>query len=199
MRKTSLIPIIFLLLTACKSEEKLSYEQKIKKHQYEMNLEFNDPKKSPLKKEDLQNFSHLDFFKIDPNYKVEARIERIDNGRIFTMPTTTDRLPLYQEYAYLHFQLQGVPCKLTLYKPQDNTLKEYIFLPFTDASNGLTTYDGGRYIDLEVFTEDQKTLELDFNLAYNPYCAYNPNYSCPIPPLENNLEVSVNAGVKKYH
>jgi hypothetical protein len=75
---------------------------------------------------------------------------------------------------------------------------DYLFLPFNDASNGKTTYGGGRFIDLEIPAAGNKTIEIDFNKAYNPYCAYNHNYSCPIPPDENNLNILVNAGVKDF-
>ena len=74
--------------------------------------------------------------------------------------------------------------------------KNYIFLPFTDMSNGKTSYEGGRYIDLEVPKGDE--LIIDFNQAYNPYCAYNPKFSCPIPPKRNHLDTFIEAGVKKY-
>ena len=75
--------------------------------------------------------------------------------------------------------------------------KDYLFLPFTDPTNGVTTYGGGRYLDLMI--PATKVVQLDFNKAYNPYCAYSGNYSCPIPPEENHLEIEIKAGVKKYH
>ena len=72
-----------------------------------------------------------------------------------------------------------------------------MFLPFSDLTSGNETYGGGRYIDLEI--PKGKTITIDFNQAYNPYCAYNPKYSCPIVPAENELLTNVNAGVKKFH
>ena len=74
--------------------------------------------------------------------------------------------------------------------------KDYLFLPFTDLTNGDTTYGGGRYIDMRI--PEKNTIILDFNQSYNPYCAYGGNYSCPIPPAENNLDIAITAGVKKF-
>ena len=74
----------------------------------------------------------------------------------------------------------------------------YLFLPFNDNTNGKTSYGGGRFIDLEIPEAGSKTIVIDFNKSYNPYCAYNHKYSCPIPPSENNLNVEISAGVKAY-
>jgi hypothetical protein len=75
---------------------------------------------------------------------------------------------------------------------------EHLFLPFNDATNGTTTYGGGRYLDLEIPKEGSKKIRIDFNKAYNPYCAYNHTFSCPIPPSENNLPIAIPVGVKAF-
>ena len=99
--------------------------------------------------------------------------------------------------AVTFFKLKGKKFKLNVYQSQDLSRKpeyaDYLFLPFTDNTNGLTTYGGGRYIDLKLPLE--KTVTLDFNKAYNPYCAYSKNYSCPIPPASNDLDISIPVGV----
>ena len=77
--------------------------------------------------------------------------------------------------------------------------ENYLFLPFNDTSNGKTTYGGGRFIDLEIPEKGSKTISIDFNKAYNPLCAYNHKYSCPIPPAENNLSIEIPVGVKDYN
>ena len=101
----------------------------------------------------------------------------------------------------LHFTLNGTDEQLTVFQNIDlsrlEDYRNYLFVPFTDLTNGEQTYGGGRYLDLEGPLGD--TVELDFNRAYNPYCAYGGRYSCPIPPQENHLEVSVEAGVLKHH
>jgi uncharacterized protein len=117
------------------------------------------------------------------------------------MATTTDRAPLYQQYAIVSFILNGKKEALRIYQSQDSKFnfeyKDYLFLPFKDTTNGTSTYEGGRYIDVFISNIINKTIVLDFNKAYNPYCAYNHDYSCPIPPLENHLNSAIKAGVKK--
>jgi uncharacterized protein len=117
------------------------------------------------------------------------------------MKTSTERLPEYKKYGELYFELDGKKLKLNVYQNIDLIKKkgyeDYLFLPFSDVTNGKESYIGGRYIDMRIL--NNKTWTIDFNKAYNPYCAYNYKYSCPIVPLENDLDVEINAGVKKFH
>ncbi|MGB0778280.1 MAG: DUF1684 domain-containing protein [Flavobacteriaceae bacterium] len=188
-----------VLISSCDNSNQLSYQDQIKEHQYQMNLMFNDSGKSPLKAEDLKSFSHLEFFPIDSLYRVKSRFVPIENGKILSFPTNTDRVALYLEYAKVYFKLHDKEQELTLYLSQNTAEQDYLFLPFFDLTNGTSSYDGGRYLDLEVYPKKNQDIWIDFNLAYNPYCAYNDRYSCPIPPLENSLDIEIPAGVKKYH
>ena len=117
------------------------------------------------------------------------------------MKTTTDRAPLYVKYGEISFNLNGEKFKLNVYQNLELIkkpgFKKHLFLPFSDLTSGNETYIGGRYIDMEI--PKGKTIIIDFNQAYNPYCAYNYKYSCPIVPLENDLATHINAGVKKFH
>jgi len=117
------------------------------------------------------------------------------------MKTSTSRQPEYIKYGELHFVLEGKECKLNLYQNLELIKKagfeDYLFLPFSDQTCGKTSYIGGRYIDFKI--PKTTTVTLDFNKAYNPYCAYNSKYSCPKIPLENDLEIEIKAGVKKFH
>ena len=116
------------------------------------------------------------------------------------MKTTTGREPLYVKYAEAHFEFQDKKYTVNIYQNQGLTTEpeyeDYLFLPFTDLTNGETTYAGGRFIDLSIPEGDE--IIIDFNTAYNPYCAYNDRYSCPIPPEENHLNLLIPVGVKKY-
>lgn len=194
------ITFVFLFLNC--SPKKVSYEDEIKLFQYKLNTEFADAEKSPLTEEDLKTFKTLDFFKTDNNYKVEAQFELTPNTPVFEMQTNTDRLPLYRKYGVAHFTLNGKKFKLNIYQSQDLLVnpefEDYLFLPFNDTTNGNSTYGGGRYIDLKFPTKESKTIVIDFNKAYNPYCAYNTKYSCPIPPSENNLPIDIPVGVKAF-
>ena len=172
----------------------------IKMHRYDLNIEFSDKKTTPLTKKDFKKFSSLDFFPIDSNYHIEAKFELNKNPKLFEMPTTTDRLPIYKTYGVATFNYNGEKYQLQVYQNQELILKpgykDHLFIPFMDKTNGNESYGGGRYLDLENPKDD--TIILDFNKAYNPYCAYNYKYSCPIPPLENHLDISIKAGVKAF-
>ena len=119
------------------------------------------------------------------------------------MPTTTERAPLYKKYGIAKFELNGTTLELSIYQNHDLNLtsnnNNYLFLPFNDKTNGTSSYSGGRYIDLEIQKNNNNKIIIDFNKSYNPYCAYNHKYSCPIPPSENILPIEILAGVKDFH
>lgn len=190
-----------IILFSCAKKE-ATHQNEIRLFQYELNREFSDVTKSPLTKEDMKKFKTLEFFDIDENYNIEADFELTPNTTVFEMPTTTDRLPLYRKYGIARFTLNGKKMELSIYQNQqlmtDFNYKDYLFLPFNDTTNGTTTYGGGRYLDLEIPKKGSKKIRVDFNKAYNPYCAYNHTFSCPIPPAENNLPIAIPVGVKAY-
>jgi len=171
------------------------------KFQMELNQSFLDSLKSPLKKEDLKTFKGLNFFPLNENFIVEATFIRTKKEKAFGMKTTTSRTPLYVKYGELHFTMGGKNQKWNVYKNIDLSKKlgyeDYLFLPFSDLTCGEESYIGGRYLDMRI--QKGKKWTIDFNKAYNPYCAYNYEYSCPIVPLENDLDIKILAGVKKFH
>lgn len=201
MKKILLLFSLFLVIVSC-NKKALSYSVEIKQFQYGLNVEYSNPKTSPLTKEDLQNFKSLSFFPIDKKYQVVATLQYTPNSPIMEMQTTSTEIQLYKKFAVANFQLNGKHLKLNLYRSQElmrnPEYHDYLFLPFNDLSNGKTTYGGGRFIDLKLPPKNAKTITIDFNKAYNPYCAYSHRFSCPIPPKENNLEVKILAGVKAY-
>ncbi|WP_242132845.1 DUF1684 domain-containing protein [Aestuariivivens marinum] len=168
--------------------------------QRELNAQYKDASTSPLKEEDRKSFTGLDFFKFDSIYVVTAQFIRTPNENPFKMKTTTDRLPVYVKYGELLFSLKGEDFKLNIYQNQglieQEGYEDYLFLPFLDETNGLESYGGGRYIDARIPKDD--TMVIDFNQAYNPYCAYNDTYSCPIVPRHNYLRIRIEAGVKAF-
>ena len=177
-----------------------SFMEEIHAFQEELNEEFSDSKTSPLTKDDLKKFKALPFFSADTTFRVDAKFVRTENQTPFIMPTTTSRQPVYEKYGEAHFTLMGKNIVLTIYQSHDlrktEEYKDYLFLPFTDLTNGLETYGGGRYIGLTIPPGEE--IIIDFNKAYNPYCAYNPKYSCPLVPRENHIELAIEAGVKKF-
>tara|TARA_R110000868_G_scaffold14075_3_gene65716 strand:- start:11034 stop:11678 length:645 start_codon:yes stop_codon:yes gene_type:complete len=172
----------------------------ILKFQNELNAEYKDPETSPLYDRDRKDFEGLAFFEVDTTYRVLAKFVRTPNALPFLMPTTTDRKSEEVVYGIAYFSLKGKQYQLEIYQNPVLTAQEkyrdYLFLPFSDSTNGNESYTGGRYIDLSIPEKD--SVLIDFNKAYNPYCAYNKKYSCPIVPKVNSLEVAVKAGVKAF-
>ncbi len=166
-----------------------------------LDREYRTRDESPLTDADFPDFKGLNFYPITDRLIVEAQFKRTPNEKIFKMKTTGTRLPEYVKYGELTFSIEGKAHKLNLYQNIELAKKpgfeDYLFLPFSDASCGKETYIGGRYIDMKIPKGDK--VVIDFNKAYNPYCAYNHKYSCPIVPMENDLKVEILAGVKKFH
>lgn len=183
------------------AQDKSDWVKKAIEFQNEQNKEFADSTSSPLTKEDLKHFEKLDFYPVSENFIVEAKFERIKRAKVFQMKTSTDRLPKYKKFGLLRFTLEGKEYQLFVYQNQElkkrKGFEDYLFLPFTDYTNGVDTYGAGRYLDMRIPKGDK--VIIDFNKAYNPYCAYNKRYSCPIVPEENDLKLEVKAGVKKFH
>ena len=173
----------------------------VEKFQKELNSEFADAKTSPLTAEDLAKFKSLDFYPINEKAFVVAQFIRIEDERPFEMPTTGTRRPMYVKYGEALFQLEGKEFKLNIYRnielSKKEEYKDHLFLPFSDLTSGKESYVGGKYIDLKIPAGNM--IVIDFNLSYNPYCAYNYKYSCPKVPLENDLAIEIKAGVKKFH
>jgi uncharacterized protein len=171
------------------------------KFQKEINSEYADAKTSPLMAEDLAVFKTLDFYPIDKKYAVIAQFIRTDKEKPFQMKTSTDRKPVYVKYGEAHFIIDGKKMKLNIYKnielSKQKKYKKALFLPFSDLTCGNESYIGGKYIDLKI--PKGNTIAIDFNTSYNPYCAYSHKYSCPKVPLENDLDIEIKAGVKKFH
>jgi uncharacterized protein (DUF1684 family) len=191
-----------MLIMGCNWQDKRPLMGKTE-YQRALNASYKDASKSPLKKKDLKKFKGLDFFLVDSTFIVIAKLTKIANAPIFEMATTTDRKPLYKEYGLLKFKLKGAETQLTIYQSQDDLrdekYKNYLFLPFTDDTSGNESYGGGRYMD--VMTTDEKadgTISLNFNNTYNPYCAYNDKYSCPLTPRKNHLDIEIKAGIKVF-
>ncbi|AEE48498.1 protein of unknown function DUF1684 [Haliscomenobacter hydrossis DSM 1100] len=173
----------------------------VKKIQQHRKAYLNDFKKnpaSPLGKKELKN---VQFFAPDEQYMVLCQFSPTPDAEPFEMPTYSGVTKPYVQYGIAKFSLAGVDYQLSIYRSVSNTLpqyRDYLFVPFKDLSNGEYTYGGGRYLDLRIKDIVDKKLTLDFNKAYNPYCAYSDGYSCPIPPEENHLKVSIPAGEKVF-
>ncbi len=191
--------IVMLFWLSCKKTP-AGYVQEVEQFRKDKNLEFINPEKSPLEKEEIKNFKGLNYYPVDYSYRIEAKFIRTPDQPVFEMKTTTERTPLYRKYGEAHFRLQGKKCKLDLFQSMEHLnhpeYGKYLFVPFRDKTTGKETYGGGRFLD--VLIPEGDIIILDFNYAYNPYCAYNHRYSCPIPPPQNTLDVEITAGEKNY-
>jgi len=161
---------------------------------------FRDPKESPLDKKLRKNFKGLNYFPVNLDYRVTAKFVKTENPVLFKMKTTTTRLPEYQKYGEVHFKLDGEERVLEVYQSPEIIkqpgLEDYLFIPFTDETNGIDTYEVGRYIDFKIPEADE--VIVDFNKSYNPYCSYGSAYSCPIPPAANHIPIKIQAGEMKF-
>ena len=192
-----LVALLLLCVFSCSQKEQLLGDTAWQK---QTNATFKDASKSPLKKKDLKAFKTLDFFPFDSSYVVKAQLTKTPNAEWFNMKTTSGEVTEERIYGLLKFSLNGQDFQLNVYQGKENLESEeyvdYLFLPFLDDSNGETTYEGGRYIDLRI--PEGNTITINFNRAYNPYCAYNEKYSCPIVPRINYLPTKVEAGIKAF-
>ena len=165
-------------------------------HQQKQNAFFQDASKSPLTKKQLKSFKALPFFKLDSSFIVKAYLEKQIDTHFKDIPTSTERFVRQRVYGLVKMKIKEETITLKIYQTESAFLNEHdntLFLPFLDLTNGENTYGGGRYLDLII--PDNDSLLIDFNKAYNPYCAYNPKYSCPIVPRTNFVPLKVEAGV----
>jgi len=145
----------------------------------------------------------LQFFPIDEKYRVVANFEKANDSKWFLIETSGHEKKMYRVYGSISFTIDGTPAKLNIYQAQnllsDPKYKDYLVLMFTDKTSGEESYDGGRYLDLTLGDIKNNKVIIDFNKAYNPYCAYEKGkYNCPVPPKENNLDIPIRAGERTY-
>jgi len=144
----------------------------------------------------------LRFYPLNPDYRVRCSFEKITGGDWFPLPTSGTHSDMARKYGLLTFRLHDTTLHLLVYQLQflltKQETRDDLFVGFTDATSAADTYGGGRYIDCVIGDIHDGTMMLDFNKAYNPYCAYTTGYNCPIPPKENDLPVAILAGEKNY-
>ncbi len=150
---------------------------------------------SPVPAEKRANWPPLNYYPIDESYRAPAALKPpATSGETITMPTSTGERREMRRAGTLEFSIHGVPLKLSAFTDLENPKADRLFVPFGDLTNGKETYPGGRYLELD--PTPTGLYEIDFNRAYNPFCAYNSKYDCPYPPPENRLKVEIRAGEK---
>lgn len=150
---------------------------------------------SPFKAHNVA-FEEPSYFEIDPAFRINAKLQRLETRERLIIDNSDGTQTTYLKFAYAHFKFEGQDLRLLILKPSGlGPINEY-FTGFADETSARTTYGGGRYLDLDIGKSNK--VVIDFNLAYNPYCAYVDGYVCPLPPRENILPIAIRAGEKDY-
>ena len=193
-----LFAVSFLCLSVFAVAQTDTLMRDIKRFQGELRTEYENPNTTPLSAKAKTTFKGIHFFPVDKKYAVNARFVRTPQEKPFQMSTSGGIRKTYVKYAEVFFVIDKKQYKLNVYQSQEliqsPEYKDYLFIPFTDATSGHETYEGGRYIDLNIPQSDH--ILINFNKAYHPYCAYTDGYNCPIPPQENTLPIKIAAGVR---
>jgi len=195
-----IILLVFLASFGCQESGQNSENDfviQIEKHRTEKDVSFKISEDSPIPDERKIEFQGLSYFPVDLDYRFQVSLHRHSQKETFKIVTSSGMLRETMKYGYFKFDADGRECVLQVYKLLDiqSEYPNYLFVPFLDTTTGKESYQGGRYLDFE--ENDSGIYTLDFNLAYNPSCAYGkPGYNCPIPPAENKLDVAIPAGEK---
>lgn len=187
--------LVLCLLAASCSTPPQTYEQQIASWRAEKDTAFKSGSDSPIPDAERQAFEGLSYFDVDPAYRVPAAlVESEMSSQVIEMDTTDGRRERMRVIGRLEFTIAGERRTLTAFLPETAQNRERLFVPFRDATNREDTYGGGRYLDLS--RSPTGLYDLDFNRAYNPFCVYDPEYVCPLPPRENTLAMPIRAGEK---
>jgi len=197
MRLISRESIIFFLIsmsvTSC--QRKSDYENKVDKYRSQTLGFYTNPEETPLDTLEQRNFKGISWFPIDESYRIEADMIWLPQTESIEMKQSGGDVRTYSKVAELHFNVNGENCKLIAYQSEEHRSRHELFVPFLDATSGKESYGGGRYLDVK-FNPASSKVELDFNFAYAPFCAYTHTFSCPVVPQENRLSVLIKAGEK---
>ncbi|WP_460972441.1 DUF1684 domain-containing protein [Spirosoma migulaei] len=195
-----LLLLLFTTLLTTAALAQAPFAEQLAKHRETYKKDLLVSAGGPLKAQ--EDLAYIQFYAPDSTYRVTATVQLTPKAEPFEMPTYNGKTRPHVSYAILSFVLNGKPQTLTLYRNLNvirmPEYRDYLFLPFKDATSGMETYGGGRYIDFRTGDIQNGHLTIDFNKAYNPYCAYQEGYPCPIPPKQNLLSVPVTAGEKNY-
>lgn len=173
----------------------MSYAESVERFRREKDLFFKSDHDSPIPEDQKSRFVGLRYFPPDASYGHDVKLRRHERPQVVVLATSKGTQQRFYRYGYFDFEVGGKKVRLEAYKSAERD-DESLFVPFRDKTSGGESYGAARYLDLHLQPDDYS---LDFNFAYNPYCAYSDDYVCPLPPLENWLDVEIRAGEMKYH
>ena len=182
-----------VLLSAC-SHAPASYTDQIASWHAEKDRFMRESAESPVPADKRATFPPLSYFPTDPSYRIPASLQPAPPGPPVEMPTSTGQRRRMRRVGTLGFTLKGQPLSLGAFVEADQQDMNRLFVPFGDLTNGVETYQGGRYLELD--RTPTGLYDLDFNRAFHPFCLFNPSYDCPYPPAESRLKVPIHAGEK---
>jgi uncharacterized protein len=205
MKSTRLLIIIFAAAAAAfvvyairNAQSPEDYAKEIELERREKDLFMKSADDSPFAKS-KETFQGLHYFPPDLKFKVQAALLPIQNKKMMLLPTSDGKEKKYLEHAHAEFTLDGIENKLLILEmTEPGPHRGTLYLAFADETSAGETYGAGRYLEVKKVPGASSVL-LDFNKAYNPYCAYSDGYSCPFPPKGNILKVAIKAGEKSYH
>lgn len=190
--------VITLFYSFQGSGDEAAYVETLQQEREDKDQFMRTASESPFAK-NTKDFAGLKYYAPNPKYRIVAELVNIENKNVRMLTTNDGKMQRYIEYAYAEFDFENSHNKLLVLEGIDiGPVRGQLFLAFGDNTSAVETYGGGRYLDVAK-VPGSKTMLLDFNKAYNPYCAYTGDYSCPLPPAENLLEIAIKAGEKKYH
>ena len=183
--------LIFVFCVACSNNQQV-YIQEVNDFRLFKDNQFKSDPQSPIL--DRNKFTQLNYFEVHTDFKVEGTLQESDFPTYMNLHANENAPTTYEKIGIVEFNLLGNTYKLSAFiGPGEN--KNRIFIPFKDLTSGKSTYGAGRFL-YAIKKETENVYSIDFNYAHNPYCAYNPNFSCPLPPKENFINLAVKAGEK---
>jgi uncharacterized protein (DUF1684 family) len=187
-----------MLSAACSlTPEEEDYVAKIAAIREAKDESFTNSPESPVPPDKKSSLLPLTYFPIDENYAVPATLEPLAQRTRIQVPTSTGKIRNMERIGTLKFSLQGKPMRLTAFVDVDSPQVNRLFVPFADHTSGTETYPAGRYMELDPTATG--IYVVDFNIAYNPYCYYSPEFDCPYPPKENRLDTAIRAGERVHN
>ncbi len=194
--------ILFLLAVACSdklSPEEEAYVKKIEEHRKQINEFMKSDPQSPFNFKNKVEFHELNYFEVNPKFVFTSKLYEYPEKDTVIIFGTKGEPRKTVKYGYLKFQYDTKEYKINVYESCGVEGTKYYSIWFTDKTTNKESYGVGRYLDFEKQPDPNYIYTIDFNLAYNPYCAYNPNYSCAIPSQEDYIPLEIKAGEKKFH
>jgi len=192
-RRTAFAVAVLVALAAC-AQPPASYTDQIAAWHAEKDRFMRESPQSPVPEDKRSAFPPLAYFPTDPSYRVPASLQPAPRGPVVEMPTSTGQRRQMRKVGTLAFTLKGQALSLGAFVEADQQDMNRLFVPFGDLTNGVETYQGARYLELD--RTPTGLYDLDFNRAFHPFCLFNSSYDCPYPPAESRLKLPIRAGEK---